>query len=405
MDSSYFSQLAKAIHETGIAHPVLVIDKERLDKNSSCLANVKSQNKAVRLVAKSLPSVPVLRHLMQRLETTRLMCFHLPFLMHLTEEIPEADILIGKPMPQRAVESFYQWQSQKDTTFEPEQQLQWLVDCEERLSDYEALARRLGLRLRINLEVDIGLHRGGFANLEAFERSLRLLKQSHHLCFSGIMGYEAHITKIPWYLGGPQRAERQAKSSYATFVSVIETVFGDPQQYCLNAGGSTTYPLYTSQDLCNEIACASALVKPSDFDVYTLQSHLPAAFIATPVLKTISRPELPMAQGLSRLLRITGLLHHQAVFIYGGNWLARPCFPEGMRKVRYFGASSNQEMYSLKEGTPLKSDHWVFFRPTQSEAVMLQFGKIAIFENGRIVDWWQSFEYPDTLYPLASHSD
>jgi D-serine deaminase-like pyridoxal phosphate-dependent protein len=31
---------------------------------------------------------------------------------------------------------------------------------------------------------------------------------------------------------------------------------------------------------------------------------------------------------------------------------------------------------------------WVFLRPTQSEAVFLQFGDIAVFEGGTIVDAW-----------------
>ena len=35
--------------------------------------------------------------------------------------------------------------------------------------------------------------------------------------------------------------------------------------------------------------------------------------------------------------------------------------------------------------------HYVFFRPTQSEAVFLQFGDIAVHEGGSIVEGWPTF--------------
>ena len=36
-------------------------------------------------------------------------------------------------------------------------------------------------------------------------------------------------------------------------------------------------------------------------------------------------------------------------------------------------------------------DDFVFFRPHQSEAVFLQFGDIAVYEDGQIVDTWPVF--------------
>lgn len=39
----------------------------------------------------------------------------------------------------------------------------------------------------------------------------------------------------------------------------------------------------------------------------------------------------------------------------------------------------------------LDVDDWVFLRPLQSEAVFLQFGPIAIYEEGRIVDVAETF--------------
>ena len=56
-----------------------------------------------------------------------------------------------------------------------------------------------------------------------------------------------------------------------------------------------------------------------------------------------------------------------------------------------FGHSSNQEMYDLKDNHGLKVDDYFFFRPAQSEAVFLQFGEIAVYDEGSIVDWWPIF--------------
>ena len=98
-----------------------------------------------------------------------------------------------------------------------------------------------------------------------------------------------------------------------------------------------------------------------------------------------------MMKGLSKFLQTIGVLPKQACFIYGGNWLASPCFPADSKRSSVFGHSSNQEMYELKGDHGLKVDDYFFFRPAQSEAVFLQFGEIAVYEEGTIIDWWPIF--------------
>lgn len=396
MSTHYFGQISNALHQSGIAYPVLVVDKARLDHNIACLKKTLDKGFDYRIVAKSLPSIPMLRYIMSQTDTNRLMCFHLPFLMHVVESLPDADILLGKPMTAAGVKRFYHWYQThaENLNFDPDKQLQWLVDSESRLQAYEAAAQLLGCCLNINLEVDVGLHRGGYSNDAEFRQSLRRIKTSEYLNLSGIMGYEAHITKIPTALGGPRLAEYRSKKRYRNFVGLIEAEIGDTSGYCLNAAGSTTYSLYDENAACNELATASALVKPGDFDVYTLEAHQAATFIATPILKRISEPELPMAKQLSSVMRRVGMLPRQACFIYGGYWLAAPCFPDASKRVELFGHSTNQEMYSLPDDCELQEDDFMYFRPSQSEAVFLQFGKIAVYEDGKIMDWWSVFEYP-----------
>jgi D-serine deaminase-like pyridoxal phosphate-dependent protein len=409
--------MSKALVQAGANRPTLVIDKKHLDDNLDALLSIIQTDFDYRIVAKSLPSVPLLKYIMQRSGSNRLMSFHLPFLFHIVEHLPQADILLGKPMPVACARQFYKWhQSLTGSSFNPKKQLHWLVDSLERLQQYQVLARELDCSLNINLEIDIGLHRGGFnadgkKECAELNQALEILSTDNQLVLTGLMGYEAHISKIPKFIGGPPKAFKLAMRSYKACLQEVINIFGE--KFCdnltLNAGGSSTYPLYKKPDsqssFINEIATASALVKPTDFDVHTLENHKPACFIATPVLKLVSKPEIPMIKGLSNFLHILRLLPKKACFIYGGNWLASPCFPAGTRRSNIIGSSSNQEMYELSDNHSIKMDDYLFFRPTQSEAVFLQFGKIAIYEKDSIVDWWPIFHSESITDEEKDHND
>ncbi|ASP40440.1 type III pyridoxal 5-phosphate-dependent enzyme [Bacterioplanes sanyensis] len=401
---AYFSALSTALHAAHVARPTLVIDKQRLDANIDHLLEIINRGFAYRIVAKSLPSVPMLDYLMRRTGSNRLMCFHLPFMMQLVEQFPAADILLGKPMPVAGAQRFYDWyQSRAEfLCFDPDIQLQWLIDSRQRLQQYEDMARRSNTRLRVSLEIDVGLHRGGFQCDQEFSRAIEHIERSEFLQLAGLMGYEAHISKIPAWLGGSNKAYAQVQQQYQAFCHVITEQLGPDalDDLCLNTGGSTTYPLYGEAGPQNEISIASALVKPTDFDVDTLEHHQAAAFIATPVLKRITDPDIPMAAGLSGWLRRFGLIKRQACFIYGGNWLASPCYPANAKRSAVLGHSSNQEMYELPDDCLPDVDDFFFLRPSQSEAVFLQFGELAIYHQGSITDWW-----PVLDYPKAEHTD
>ncbi|SCX99344.1 hypothetical protein SAMN03159391_00732 [Pseudomonas sp. NFACC37-1] len=64
---------------------------------------------------------------------------------------PEANLLLGKPLPVRSVELFYQTHK---GTFDPSRQLQWLLDTPRRLMDY--LSYRIHEQERLSSEVSVG---------------------------------------------------------------------------------------------------------------------------------------------------------------------------------------------------------------------------------------------------------
>ncbi|MCW8832359.1 MAG: alanine racemase, partial [Colwellia sp.] len=195
--NEYFNVLNNSLKEGGDFIPSMLVDLDLLDNN---IAVLKAQlNPAVdyRIVAKSLPSPSLLGYIMEKANTNKLMVFHQPFLNHIAREYPNVDVLMGKPMPVKAAEIFYQSHDNPDS-FKAELQLQWLIDSEARLSQYLALAKALQVRMQVNIEIDVGLHRGGLQEAAELDSLLKLIQENpQYLSFSGFMGYDPHVVKIP----------------------------------------------------------------------------------------------------------------------------------------------------------------------------------------------------------------
>ncbi|NIB42553.1 DSD1 family PLP-dependent enzyme [Pseudomaricurvus alkylphenolicus] len=385
----YFMNLSRALDEAGLSKPTLVIDRQLMRNNITALTGFMQGRFDYRIVGKSLPSVPLLEEVMQQSGSRRLMMFHQPFLNLVARRLPHAEVLLGKPMPVRAAANFYQqWSAQSG--FAPERQLQWLIDSEERLLQYQRLVADLKTPVNVNIELDVGFHRGGVQSDAELGRMLTLIEQDAGLNLSGFMGYEPHVAKLP----GDKLAWRdQAMAIYEQRLQAAEATLGrSVRQLTLNGAGSPTYRYYDRGDFpLNELAAGSCLVKPSDFDSPVLAEHQPAAFIATPVLKSLSRTELPGPSGVSKAMALWNPNRQQTFYTYGGYWKAIPWSPQGLSINPLFGRSSNQEMYNGSRSVNLAPDDWMFFRPTQSESVFLQFGDIAVYEDGDIVGSWPVF--------------
>lgn len=160
----------------------------------------------MRVVTKSLPSIPLLRHAMDALGTDRLMVFD-DSLAALAGAFPDADLMLGKPLPVRAAERFYEQRRQAGAPGDPGARVRWLVDGPARLAHYAQLARGLGVTARIAIEIDVGLHRGGVASVAELTGLLRAIaSEGAHLRFAGLMGYEPHGVSRAWARWDPNRA-------------------------------------------------------------------------------------------------------------------------------------------------------------------------------------------------------
>lgn len=387
----YFSALNAELKENGDYVPTMLVDLDKVDTNIQTLKQQLNPNTDLRVVAKSLPSPELLGYVMERANTNKLMVFHQPFINEVAEQFPSSDLLLGKPIPVKAVHRFYRIWATQDTNFNPEQQLQWLIDTPERAKQYLALAKQLGQKLLLNIELDVGLHRGGLKTTEELDTILDLVEANQeHIEFTGFMGYDPHVVKLPSIVKSAEQAYIESQATYQMFLTHL---YQQQPKYrgkplTLNGAGSPTIAMHNVKTVCNELSAGSCLVKPSDFDLPALASYQAAAFIATPVLKKINGTELPAAEVAKEAFAWWDPNMEQTFFIYGGKWMADYESPQGLQGNGLFGTSTNQQIVNGSYKVALSVDDYVFLRPHQSEFVFLQFGDLLAVKAGHIVSRW-----------------
>lgn len=215
-----FQALSRALRQAGLTQPTLVLDRAQLHANARQVRANLDAALALRLVNKSLPSLLLLDELSTLLVTERQMVFNLPYLQLLAEQRPRSEVLLGKPFPVAAAAHFLAHPPRSG--FDPIRQVQWLVDTPARLAQYRDLARARRQVLRINLEIDVGLHRGGLPDDASLREVIGLLQGEPWLQWSGLMGYDAHTEKIP-DLGGLRTAARaQVQQRYRACLDAMQ---------------------------------------------------------------------------------------------------------------------------------------------------------------------------------------
>lgn len=380
MQTEYFQQLTWDLKQQGTGTPQLILDLKTYQRNLDYVQSKLPAQLKPRLVVKSLASPPLLQLASEKLNTRRFMVFHLPHLLEIIGTFPQADILLGKPMPVQALKRFYQKSSSQNKA-----NIQWLIDDIERLKQYLQFAQSQNLCLNVNIEIDVGLHRGGVSSQAQFVALLKLIQQySSYLKLSGLMGYDAHVAKLPKILKCPEKSYRQSQQIYQHYKTILQQKFPDlwHEDLCLNGGGSATFMQHCQQSVCNDLSFGSMLLKPSDFDLDHLSTLNCALLIAAPILKVLPYSQLPGLEILDCLPH-----PHKALFIYGGYWQANYCYPEKSRPHMLYGRSSNQEMVLVPKYCGLQVDDYVFLRPTQSEAVIPQFAQLYSYSKGKFMAW------------------
>lgn len=390
--NDYFRTVNESLKNNGPYRPMILIDLDIMDRNISTLKKMTRDTAAYRIVVKSLPSPDLTKYVMEKAGTNRLMVFHQPFLNYISKEIPDADVLLGKPMPVKAAQHYYN-NLGPDNQYKHEENLQWLIDSKERVEQYLQLAKTLSVKMRINLELDVGLHRGGLTSTAQLKSIMAVIEANpQHLQFSGFMGYDAQVAKFPPIIKSIDEAYKESQDIYISFVDYIKQYHPQYEldKLCLNGAGSPSYALAGESGIANDLSAGSCLVKPLQFDISTLDDFEPASFIATPILKKLQGTTIPGLERLQWWNKFWDPNKEQTLFIYGGKWMAEYESPTGLRGNSLFGTSTNQEFINCSNNVNVNVDDHVFLRPDQSEAVFLQFDDIITIRNKRIQDTWQT---------------
>ena len=383
-EQGYFINLTEVLNQTQLWQPALLVDQNRLDQNLQLVRERVPAHLDLRIVDKSLASIPLLKYIMRKLNCNKVMSFHLPVTLAVLEAMPECDVLYGKPMPAGALEKLLAtqprevWQRLFNCTT-------WLIDTPKRLQQYHTLAQSYQCEMQFVFEVDVGLHRGGFTSAAELASAVTLLPRLPLLKCRGLMGYDAQVAEIPGFFGGPARERINSNEKLKAFINCLP----EQNRQVINTGGSKTVLSYRDETVATEISAGSAFLQPTDFDLAGLAELQPALFIVTPVLKTLDA-ELPGPRWLTGCLQAFRLFPKKGCFIYGGKWMAEPVWPAGMHCNSLWGESSNQQFMALPDDSKLGVDDRVFFRPTQSEAVLQCFGQLVVYRDKAIIDYWNS---------------
>jgi len=393
--SPFFKNLNNTLQRYHRKIPFLLVDLDAVDHNIAKVKELIPAKADFRIVVKSLPSKELVTYTMQKSDTKKLMVFHQPFLSQLSQDADETiDVLMGKPMPVRTAAYYYKT-LKPSNGFNPAIQLQWLVDTKERVLEYINLAKTASLHLLLNVEIDVGLHRGGFNNLTDLESVLQLISENReHVSFSGFMGYDPHIVKVPSFLLSREKAFDNMRTYYNACKELVRTKFPEMwhDNLTFNGAGSPTIALHSDNESpLNDISAGSFAVKPTDFDIDTLKQFKPASYIATPILKKQKNSTLPSLENMTGLLNFWDSNMKNSYFIYGGSWMANYHEPKGIKGNPIFGKSTNQVMVNASNDTDLDVGDFVFLRPHQSEFVFLQFENIIAFRGSKILEEWPLF--------------
>lgn len=382
MQQAYFQQLTRCLKEQGNGQPQLILDLALFDENLRSIRASFPAHLQPRLVVKSLANLQLLKRTAQTFNTQSFMIFHLPHLFELKNMFKAADFLLGKPMPIQALHTLVK-QDQALLS-----QVQWLIDSESRLEQYLQFAQQFKLQLKLNLEIDIGLHRGGFHDFTVFKEVLkRIRSESAFLKLSGLMGYDAHVSKLPKVVFSTIKSYQKSQQCYQRFIDELKQTLPelDMTQLCLNGAGSTTLQHHFIQTVCNDLSFGSLLLKPYDFEVEGLEQLNSALWIAAPILKRLESVTLP---GLELLQHLP--YAQSAICIYGGYWRGVCEYPIGAKPHPLYGRSTNQELLQIPQQCQINVDDYVFIRPAQSETILPQFSHLYVYDH-QVMSAWENF--------------
>lgn len=380
------------------------VDLNAVDHNLKRVDAVIGSKIALRLCAKSLPSLPLLEYMMVAAQTNRIMAFSEGMVRDLLIRFgSDVDILLGRPATADALARTFKTLDDAGTTPNPTSSVRWLVDTPERMRDYAAFAAERGEKVSVSVELDIGLHRGGARNTEQLLTMLDIVNESDFLHFTGFMGYEGHVPFVSPELGTPEAEFAAAQRRYGEFVrqgrAAYPALFDEALVF--NSGGSRTYHSYTD-DLdspVNEVALGSAFFYPSNFHNLPDTDLRTATYFATPVLRRLDPAETYPDPGLLPDLAADQPDFEVWYVMVSGGFPGDRHYPPGLVNTptsssdptRIVNMMPNQGRWLGSRSMPLEVGDFIFYQPWEADAIRW-LAYLDVFRGEQLVDQWPAFQ-------------
>lgn len=158
------------------------------------------------------------------------------------------------------------------------------VDSMENAQEIDAAARTKGVRVRVLVEVDTGMHRAGVAPGEPALALSRQLSDLPGLQYCGVMGWEGHATGVP----DPERKRAIVEASVGALVATAQRCRdGGLAADIVSCGGTGTYWLTAAVPGVTEIQAGGGIFHDI---VYAEKFGVQHEFAMTLLTTVTSRP-------------------------------------------------------------------------------------------------------------------
>ena len=351
----------------GEALPVALVDLDAVETNvDAILALVRGSGKTLRIGTKSVRSVDLIRHMLNRGGPSfRGLMAYAPAEARFLAAQGFDDILVAYPTAQPADARLIAEVNHAG------KRVSIAVEEPMHLEVLESAAAAQGVRIPVVVDIDVSLRRlGGRVHLGVRRSPLHEARgvadfaervaSSPHLEFAGLLGYEAHIAGIadqtplgPLPPGAKRALKRIARAAVTTLRREITAEF-ERRRLPLplfNGGGTGSVAFSLGDPSLTEVTVGSGFLGSHLFDHYDDFRPEPAAFFALQVTRRPA-PGFVTCQG-------GGLIASGAA---GPDRLPIPYLPEGLSLLDLEGAGEVQTPLAVSPGTLLALGDPVFFR-------------------------------------------
>ena len=366
--------------------PAAIVDLEAFDRNLDRVLQHVHEGMTLRLASKSLRVPELMKRALARSPKVRgLMCFSVEEALALAK-LGFSDLLIAYPVASSASIACLKELHALDPS------VRIVIDSEEHARLLNASFAGEAQPLSVVIEIDcslrvfgrhLGVRRSPIRDVQEFFRVFDLVERLDHVCFAGVMGYEAQIAG----LGDRSRFKRWmnplkglvrilSRRRVRKFREIVAQTLREQgeRDFLFNAGGSGSLNWTAEEPWVTELTAGSALFCGHLFDTYSNVAFEPALGFALEISRA-SDPDYVTCLG-------GGII---ASGEPGWDRVPLPFHPQGLKLIPAEGCGEVQTPLQVSVGVERPAlGSVIIFRPAKSGEPLERFSEVLLFERGKI---------------------